>query len=69
MKKLIFGIVYTCFSIVWLYIAFVFVSELFSGPSHASYEWEENKGFIPFGIIMFVIWVLSFIYVIRRGKR
>ena len=69
MKKLIFGIVYICFSIVWLYIAFVFVSELFSGPGPGSYEWEENKWFIPYGIIMFVIWVLSFIYVIRRGKK
>lgn len=66
-KIIIISIIYSIISVFWLFLSTLFVSAIWlEGPG--SKEWSEDAMFIPIGIIMFIIWVISFIALIYSFK-
>lgn len=66
-KKIIIGIIYSIISVFWLFLSTLFVSAIWlEGPG--TNDWSEDAMFIPIGIIMFIIWVISFIALIYSFK-
>ena len=59
MKRII-GIIYGLLSAAWLYFSILFSSAVWLEGT-GSYNWKEDSVFIPIGIIMFVMWIISFI--------
>lgn len=68
MKKAMIGILYIVVSIPWLFLAILFTSALWLEKSGTN-DWQEDFMFIPIGIIMLVIWSISFILFISRLKK
>lgn len=68
MKKVITGIAYSIFSVFWLFFSVLFLSALWLEKPGTN-EWEEDSMFIPIGIIMLIIWVVSLIALIFAFKK
>lgn len=68
MKKVITGIAYSIFSVFWLFFSVLFLSALWLEKLGTN-EWEEDSMFIPIGIIMLIIWVVSLIALIFAFKK
>lgn len=68
MKKAVIGILYSVLSILWLFLAILFTSALWLEKPGTN-DWQEDFMFIPIGIIMLVIWSISFIVLLFRLKR
>lgn len=63
MKKIILGIIYSIISVFWLSIAVLFTSALWLEKPGTN-DWKEDSMFIPIGIIMLIIWVITLIALI-----
>ncbi|MBQ8724729.1 MAG: hypothetical protein IJY74_03545 [Oscillospiraceae bacterium] len=66
-KKIIISIIYSIVSVFWLFLSTLFVSAIWL-ESTGTKEWSEDAMFIPIGIIMFIIWVISLIALIYSFK-
>lgn len=67
---IVIGLIGGYLSYWWLEICHFFISEAYN--SRGTYEWEENKSFIPYaytGIGIYCFAVLLFVYVMRRKKK
>ena len=67
MKKVIAGILYVIFSVIWLFLAVVFTSTLWL-TSPGTNDWAEDAMFIPIGIVMGVLWTVSLVFLMVRIK-
>ena len=69
LKKVFVWIAYSGFSIVWLYFMMIFISPVFS-ESHGYRDWEEDVVFIPIGVVMLVLWLVTLgVMIMDFGKR
>lgn len=67
MKKAIIAILYSIISVFWLFFSALCISVLWlTGPG--TNDWEEDAMFIPIGIIMLIIWMISFIALVFSFK-
>ncbi|MCH5208146.1 MAG: hypothetical protein J1F04_04630 [Oscillospiraceae bacterium] len=67
MKKVLIGILYSIFSVFWLFFTVIFTSALWLEKPGTN-DWKEDAMFIPIGIIMLIIWIISFIALIFSFK-
>lgn len=63
MKKVIIGILYSILSLFWLFFSILFTSALWLEKPGTN-DWKEDAMFIPIGIIMLIIWIISLIALI-----
>lgn len=67
MEKAVIGILYIVFSVIWLFFSIIFSSALWlEGPG--TKEWKEDAMFIPIGIIMLLLWIISLIPLVNALK-
>lgn len=67
MKKVYIGIIYSIFSVFWLFFAVLFTSALWLEKPGTN-DWKEDSMFIPIGIIMIIAWVISLIALMVKFK-
>lgn len=68
MKKFIATVFYALFSVFWLFLSIVFTSALWE-TSPGSNDWKEDSMFIPVGIIMIGLWIVSFLLFLIKLKK
>lgn len=68
MKKVFIGIAYSIFSVFWLFFSILFTSAIWLEKPGTN-DWKEDSMFIPIGIIMLIIWVVSLIALIFAFKK
>lgn len=67
-KKVFIVIIYSILSVFWLFFSILFTSALWLEKPGTN-DWKEDAMFIPIGIVMLIIWIISLIPLILSFKR